>query len=163
MAYNNNEVRFSHNGKPFSFQNLVYLIEQTSTKERKQDTEQGKEIKTTGKYGTGFMTTNLLSKMVLIEGVVYDDIKMLFVKFKLSMNRNAKTPEEMIDNIEKSINQLTDQLNKGGQNPLKFYVVGNDLDTTFTYKLENEESRQTARIGIEDLKKNITTTLSFLD
>src|SRR5690349_16387369 len=53
------KVVFKHNGKPFSADNIRFLIEQISTKDRNKD-EDGNR-KTTGKFGTGFLTTHLLS------------------------------------------------------------------------------------------------------
>lgn len=41
-------VEFKHNGKLFTTKNIVYLIEQVSTKERTGNSE------STGKFGTGF-------------------------------------------------------------------------------------------------------------
>ncbi len=52
-------LRFSHNGKPFTIQNIIFLIEQVSTKDRDE-----KSSRSTGKFGTGFMTTHLLSAKV---------------------------------------------------------------------------------------------------
>lgn len=61
------ELRFLHNGKPFTLQNIVFLIEQVSTKDRDE-----KETlkKNTGKFGTGFMTTHLLSDKVIVSEYV---------------------------------------------------------------------------------------------
>lgn len=47
----NSFVEFRHNGKPFSVDNITFLIEQVSTKERKLI--EGEKPKTTGKFGTG--------------------------------------------------------------------------------------------------------------
>lgn len=42
-------IQFEHDGKLFSTESLIYLIELVSTKDR------DKESKTTGKFGTGFL------------------------------------------------------------------------------------------------------------
>lgn len=65
---------FKHNGSPFLLKHLSFLIEQKSSKERKvkqeKEIQEGYKIKkediieTTGKYGTGFMTTHILSKKI---------------------------------------------------------------------------------------------------
>ncbi|MDD3138481.1 MAG: hypothetical protein PHX08_05870 [Lachnospiraceae bacterium] len=49
-------VEFSHNGKLFSTQNIVFLIEQVSTKDQEKEIVSRK--KSTGKFGTGFLTTH---------------------------------------------------------------------------------------------------------
>ncbi|UOE53517.1 sacsin N-terminal ATP-binding-like domain-containing protein [Cytobacillus oceanisediminis] len=61
IDYSKNQIIFSHNGMPFSFENLLDLITQISSK-------QSSEEKKTGKFGTGFMSTHLLSEIVQIEG-----------------------------------------------------------------------------------------------
>ena len=65
-------IDFRHSGKPFSLDNIVFLIEQTSTKDRATDPLKEQAPQTTGKFGTGFITTHLLSKKVEVRGVMYD-------------------------------------------------------------------------------------------
>ena len=45
-------VTFKHNGQPFSAENIRFLIEQISSKDRKKDPTG--RAQTTGKFGTGF-------------------------------------------------------------------------------------------------------------
>jgi hypothetical protein len=54
-------IFFSHDGTPFSYDNLFSLITQCSEKQLSDE-------KLTGKFGTGFMSTFLLSEIVEIEG-----------------------------------------------------------------------------------------------
>lgn len=51
-------LAFKHDGKNFSTDNIVHLISQVSSKERNPDSDSG----VTGKFGTGFLTTHLLSE-----------------------------------------------------------------------------------------------------
>jgi hypothetical protein len=44
-------IEFCHNGRLFTTENIVFLIEQVSSKERSST---GENRKTTGKFGTGF-------------------------------------------------------------------------------------------------------------
>lgn len=59
------KLKFSHNGDPFKIKDLETLVGQYSSKpeENKQDT--------TGKYGTGFITTYILSKIITIKGILH--------------------------------------------------------------------------------------------
>ena len=57
-------VTFNHNGAAFTVENIRFLIEQISSKSRTKDST-GKPM-TTGKFGTGFLTTHLLSPYVLV-------------------------------------------------------------------------------------------------
>lgn len=56
---------FSHNGNPFKVQDLLSIVNQYSTKPEKSQSDE----ETTGKYGTGFMTTYIVSKKVSIQGL----------------------------------------------------------------------------------------------
>ena len=51
----NAHVTFSHNGGAFTTENIRFLIEQVSSKERTTDST-GRPT-TTGRFGTGFLTT----------------------------------------------------------------------------------------------------------
>ena len=51
---------FKHNGCPFTESNIQSLIFHYSSK----DDENKEEVQTTGKYGTGFMVTYIISKKV---------------------------------------------------------------------------------------------------
>jgi HSP90 family molecular chaperone len=64
----NKTIEFSHNGRLFTTENIVFLIEQVSSKERSSTGENKK--KTTGKFGTGFLTTHLLSDKVQVHGYI---------------------------------------------------------------------------------------------
>jgi hypothetical protein len=59
-------VTFRHNGGAFSAENIRFLIEQVSSKDRTNDST-GRPT-TTGRFGTGFLTTHLLSDRVVIKG-----------------------------------------------------------------------------------------------
>src|SRR6266850_2034006 len=80
----NAHVTFSHNGAAFSAENIRFLIEQVSSKDRTIDNT-GRPT-TTGKFGTGFLTTHLLSETVLVNGAVKDQ-GLTPRKFELSLDR----------------------------------------------------------------------------
>lgn len=61
----NKRVIFRHNGRAFSLANVMSLINQSSSKDRDDETE-----RTSGKFGTGFLTTHLLSEIVNISGIL---------------------------------------------------------------------------------------------
>ena len=82
-------VEFRHNGKPFSTENITYLIEQVSSKER--TTEVNELPKTTGKFGTGFMTTHLLSRQVEVSSILQytKDESLSYKYFNVPLDRSA--------------------------------------------------------------------------
>lgn len=63
IIYNNDDVIFKHNGFPFNNNTLDYLMYRFSSKG---------ENDSTGRFGTGFMTTHTLSRIVKIEAPYID-------------------------------------------------------------------------------------------
>lgn len=60
---NENGLQFSHYGKPFTNTSLESLIKQTSSKVRS-------DIKTVGKYGTGFLITHQFGRIIHLSGLL---------------------------------------------------------------------------------------------
>lgn len=65
IIINNDTLTFAHTGNPFDLDDILSLIIQGSSKAGKE----GKD----GRFGTGFMTTYLLSKHVTITGSLLND------------------------------------------------------------------------------------------
>lgn len=151
----NGELAFKHNGKHFSVDNVISLIEQVSSKERDDGIRQEKQV--TGKFGTGFLSTHLLSEIVSVNGVVELAEKGLN-KFSIVLDRTGKTIDEINSGIDKchenlietynSVNRI-EQLNKAAYN------------TVFKYCL-NEKGEVTASEGIEELHRSAIYMLAFV-
>ena len=58
-------MQFMHNGDPFKGNQLYTLQAQYSSKAEENDIEKD----TTGKYGTGFMTSYILSLKIKVNGI----------------------------------------------------------------------------------------------
>ena len=144
-------LEFSHNGAPFTSKHLVYLIEQVSTKER-EEAEEGVEKKT-GKFGTGFLTTHLLSTKVEISGIIMDE-ESAPQRFEILLDRSGKTKGELIDAIGKTLTQLGE-----GTQLTAFDECA--YNTTFRYHLD-DEGICVAKQGLEDLELSIPYVLAFL-
>ncbi len=147
-------LEFSHNGKPFTTTHLVYLIEQVSTKERNEgkiDVE-----KKSGKFGTGFLTTHLLSEKVAVTGILADDGAQLR-SFNVHLDRSGKTKEEIIRAIQASYVELE---SSSLLSQLESFDA-NNYNTTFRYEL-NSEGIKVAKFGLEDLNVSIPYVLSLI-
>lgn len=138
----NKTLEFKHNGKLFSTRNIIFLIEQVSTKER--DKIEQKEERTTGKFGTGFLTTHLLSKKVTVSGYIQDENDPIS-KFSIVLDRTSGLQKEIIASIERSCNQL-----EANSFPVKEKVDENGFNTCFTYELDNY-GVNVAKDGINNL------------
>jgi hypothetical protein len=131
-------VTFNHNGGAFSAENIRFLIEQVSSKNRTKDST-GRPT-TTGKFGTGFLTTHLLSPYVLVTGVAKQQ-GLLPRKFELFLDRSGTELDEIIAAVEaakKSIQELDQQPHYKG------YVAGN-FNTAFRYDLTDDTGKNVAR------------------
>lgn len=131
-------VEFKHNGKLFSTKNIVYLIEQVSTKDRTMNSEN------TGKFGTGFLTTNLLSPVVKISGLLHDDDDDKIASFEVTLDRSGST----IDKLKNSIKNSCDQLESNTSN-ISYSITGNEMNTSFLYLLD-ENGMIAAKNGLEN-------------
>ena len=139
---------YKHNSKPFRVKDILSLINQVTSKV--DDSE------TTGKFGTGFMTTMLLSDIVNIKSILQDK-DLPYKPFEVDINRSPETSKEIVDEINKSISQL---YKADENNPIKNFNQ-DDYNTTFTYELKNDKNRKAAMIGIQSLNETIYYIFAF--
>ena len=158
IIQNLNEIKsvsFSHNGKPFTVDNITFLIKQVSTKER-NTSENNENPKTTGKFGTGFLTTHLLSEKVEVSGVVKEP-DLDYRNFVLPLDRSGRTTDQIIKSVNNSIS-VRDTLDS---QPALTNFNPENFNTTFTYNLD-EVGYNVAKVGIDDLHLSLPYTLAFL-
>lgn len=144
-------VSFKHNGAHFTEMDVRGLINQISSKE----VEEGMVKKKTGKFGTGFLTTHLLSKVIKISGIIETKNSEIFT-FAFTLDRDGKTTSELIPKIEQSWKEF-----QSGANKLSTKIDINSLNTNFTYIFNTEKQRQIARIGLDEFTKLIPYVLIF--
>jgi len=149
------ELAFRHNGMPFSVDNITFLIEQVSTKER--EAEKGFIQKTSGKFGTGFLTTHLLSETVNLASVIKEE-ELPYKKFEITLDRSGKDIESVVQSVNRSLSVLN-KLDDEEELPS---FVKDDFNTCFTYQLD-DEGIVTARKGLEDLERSIAYVLVFVE
>ena len=131
-------LEFKHNGKLFSTKNIVYLVEQVSTKERTR------ESKSTGKFGTGFLTTHLLSSKVSVSGYLYDEGDEFPATFCVGIDRSSDELDEIKESIKKSCEQL-----ESTTTPCYTAIDENQMNTIFKYELD-EEGIKAAENGLSN-------------
>lgn len=147
-------LEFKHNGKPFTVDNITFLIEQVSTKDR--DNQDGGKPKTTGKFGTGFLSTHLLSEKVEIEGIIKEP-DLPYGKFSLVLDRSGRNITDIMQSVEQSL-ALLEKLDS--QSSIINYQETN-FNTTFRYNLDNK-GINVAQNGFLDLLVSLPYTLTFL-
>lgn len=154
-----NQLFFKHNGDPFQVENITGIIQQVSTKPSNSS-----ESATTGKFGTGFIATHLLSDKVTISGVV-QEVSEEAKRFEFELDRSGRTSEELMPPIEMAL-QLIYEIDDDSKFPQVTNYAAlrkeNDLDNSFLYPLSSPDSKSAAEEGVEDLKITLPLTLAFL-
>ena len=156
-----NEFIFSHNGNPFRVENITGLIQQVSSGKPSNSTNK----RITGKFGTGFISTHLLSDTVTVKGIVEQD-GLLPKTFQFELNRKAEKSEDLITYIAEELDKI-EKIEDESLFPTRHNYHSQrkeeDYDTVFIYPLENPESREAAIVGVEDLASTLPQTLFFVE
>lgn len=145
-------LEYMHNGKVFNAEHLVCLIDQVSSKDRNENREN-----ISGKFGTGFLTTYLLSLKVGIEGLIQVNENQ-YKNFSVDLDRTSSDIDTLIDSIEVS----TKQIYNADHEPFVNNFDKSEFNTKFTYYLD-EKGRKIAESGLKDLVSLIPYTMVFLD
>lgn len=116
----------------------------------------------TGKFGTGFIGTHLLSDIVKIKGIV--KYRGIFRKFEINLDRSADSSEELLKEVSNSIiefkKNMTDEANSKYKKLSVYEQEQNDFDTSFEYNLKDDESRRIAQEGLNDLINTAPVTMA---
>lgn len=145
-----NELVFEHNGGIFDEYDLRGLLNQISSKEA----EEGKQTRNVGRFGTGFITTHLLSRKVQVQSVVRDADGQLY-NFSVLLNREGKTVTELVPKIE----QAWLDFHESASPIVRRHGV--EYKTRFTYHL-SEKGALIAKYGLEEFKNLAPVVLAFI-
>ena len=133
IELNKDSLIFSHNGSYFNIENILGILQQVSSKDSKNLEEQ------TGKFGTGFIGTHLLSGKVNIRGII--EYKGIFRRFKILLDRTADSSEALLKEVDNSIVKFIKNM-KCKESEYEYLQVysqkQDDFDTSFEYYLIKE-------------------------
>ncbi|WBX81499.1 hypothetical protein PD280_07310 [Virgibacillus salarius] len=148
LEIDDNKITFSHDGLPFTYNNLQDLITQVSTKEESEE-------ELTGKFGTGFMSTFLLSKTVEIEGTFICS-NGISTNMNFTINRTKRDYNGIKEQTIMMLDDL-DDLDKSC-NEAQTYNK-----TKFIYNLtgSSQDSKEAVKQGGKDLLTTIPYLLAF--
>ena len=147
-------LKFSHNGKPFTLDEAYNLIMPDSTKD--DETTHKKSV--IGQFGTGFISTHILSKIIQIEGIIEDDEQLYSFSFHLDRSeRNDK--DFLIQSIKDAEAEYRENLEELEELP------DDEFQTSFIYHIDNTYSslkgQEIVNDGIESFKELIPYVLTF--
>lgn len=155
-----NKLIFKHNGDPFRIDNLTGLIQQVSSKP-----SNGSDDETTGKFGTGFISTHLLSDKIFVSGIVQEVGETPKRIDRLLLDRSGETSEELMPAIEMALD-IVDEIDDDSKFPpiSNYESIRNEdtKDNIFEYLLEKPSSLSAAESGVNDLKNTLPLTLAFI-
>ncbi len=148
MTLDKDRFTFAHNGKDFRLKNLLSLINQVSGK----NADDG----TTGKFGTGFITTHLLSEQVRVRGIL-NDFGFEPRRFEVLLDRSGHSDEEIIGAVDRAM----DSVRGVDENAVAVYSR-EMLNTEFEYALTTDYSRKVAETGMNDACCNLFYCMAFV-
>jgi hypothetical protein len=150
MRFEHNGNHFKHSNHRFKFDDPKCLLLADSGKIEEDETQR-EDI--TGQFGTGFLSTHILSLRILVEGVFFDrDEK--YRNFSFELDRKYNNKFELAEKVEKSLNQYDSDF-KLTQEPNQ-----TEFHTKFTYYLN--ENRESLENGFEVVKKGIDGIENFI-
>lgn len=153
FSENERYLSFKHDGKCFTTENIVYLISQVSSKERNQSPDNG----ITGKFGTGFLTTHLLSQKVVVDAFLQDENEPL-KKIHILLDRSGETKEAVIAAVNESFRQLKESK----EIDLSVLEKTGGFNTRFLYEL-NDKGIEIAKSGLKSFYASIPYVLAFVE
>lgn len=152
IELNESQVIFRHNGTHFTEKDIRGLINQISSKE----VEEGEKTNRTGRFGTGFLTTHLLSKVIGISGIIETNDLELF-RFQFPLDREGSTISQLVPKIEEAWRGFHNSIEE-----IQNDYDPNDYNTSFKYHLQTEHQKKIAKVGTEEFMKLIPFVLAFI-
>lgn len=152
LVVNNDSVTFFHDGEPFSIRDALNLISPDSNK-----TDDTKHIDNIGKFGTGLVSTHILSSVMDVKGICTKDGR--FYHFGMTLDRSCFLDKKEL------INQIT-----SAKDSFKSSLIETSLskgyNTSFSYQLGRSlptlKSVSKDDIEIGYLKLSLPYTLCFM-
>ena len=143
IKYVQEKLVFLHNGREFKADEIAHFIRSGSTKDETDET-------THGQYGTGLLTTHLLSPEIEVSGPLDDG-----QWFDFTFVRDDTSWEALLDSLDKAIDAFT-----GSHSLNKPSKLGN-FTTQFGLPIREEEAKRAVGTGIGTLKQCAPYILIF--
>ena len=154
ITLTDNKFIFAHNKGYFKNENVRGLIRRYSSSDKdRSELNTEKSPATTGRFGTGFMTTHLLSEKVEIKGVFQNDNE-TYKPFELKLDRSGSNVPELIQGIENAFASVETSVSNSSTTSSNI----NDFKTDFIYHLTNG-GLELAKIAVEELKNTAAYSL----
>ncbi|AZA56284.1 protein NO VEIN domain-containing protein [Chryseobacterium shandongense] len=155
VKISDDSLEFSHNGVPFDAMTLDCLFKQVSSKtlEEKKETYDDKDP--VGQYGTGFMTSHVFGKELIVDGGIAKGNGYIPLQ-DFTIDRRTDNWRELAKSIMKLKDQVASLLAGNGEPaPLPY------PKTRFQYKFANGQNRAAAQKAIDSLELILPYVMTF--
>jgi hypothetical protein len=142
-------VEFIHNGNPFRYQDAKNLIFPYSDKADEEYSDKS------GRFGTGFLATHILSKQIKVKGVYLKDGAAFNFHFTLDRSGTDK-PQ-----ISESINKTWQEFRNESTIALNYSYNQNNFETSFRYDLE-PETLEFISNSLKEVELSLPFALTFI-
>lgn len=142
-------VEFLHNGNPFRYQDVKNLIFPYSDKEDEEDSDKS------GRFGTGFLATHILSKKIKVKGIYLKDQQAL--DFHFTLDRTGTDKPQIAD----SISNTWQEFRKNRSEISNYSYNQKNYETSFRYNLD-AESLVVASNSLADFGISLPFALAFI-
>jgi hypothetical protein len=150
------KIVFMHNGKPFRPIDTENLIAPDSGKDDKETRTED----TIGQFGTGFISTHVLSSQIKVNGLLKSEQRDEYHKFQFTLDRSGFTDKEI---LKHAITLTSQESNRSLQ---KSSFTPGSYDTVFTYDLNKNlpgiNIGQAVAPGLEYIYDVLPYTLAFM-
>ena len=146
-----NSIIFRHNGGFFTLDEIGAIIYGGSTKPYSQESEY------IGRFGTGFLVTHILSRIVKIKGYIFNDKDNKVYSFKIELNRESNDDNELARDIDRCFEQLNNATPIGKKEEEREYI------TEYEYIIHDELGNDAIKEGLSELERVIPLILAFND
>ena len=134
VKYRPGKLIFSHNGRSFKAAEVAHLIASGSTKYEDEEA--------IGEFGSGFLTTHLLSLEIEVSGQLDDGQEFAFL---LARNMESR------DALEKSMKDAEDDFKNSLNRPTP--PIPSPFTTQFIYPIREDDAVNAVEAGIETLEQ----------
>ena len=154
------QLIFRHNGKPFGLDEAFNLIMPDSSKDEESLHSKDEENPPIGQFGTGFISTHILSKKIRINGIVEDADENEYFSFSFQLDRTErKSKDFLIESIKDSEKEYSESLTMLSD------FEPSEFDTEFIYELNETyasiDGFETIKEGIKTLDDLLPFVFSF--
>jgi len=142
-------VEFSHNGNPFRYQDAKNLIFPYSDKDNEVNSDKS------GRFGTGFLATHILSKKINVKGVYLKENQAY--NFNFILDRGGTDKHQLAD----SINRTWQEFRKSGAEITHYVYNQANFETSFRYNLDSD-ALSIVQTSLTDIETSLPYVLAFI-